>query len=486
MDLAPAAGDDRGAGGAATAAARRRYLFVTGQLAKGALETTLGGLSAGFDWRVEALRIKVAALLTTDYLKSTLKAAMKRPECDAVYLPGLCQADPGALESVFGVPFRKGPPDLRDLPAFFGEKAEAYRPDGDHALTILAEINDVHALSDEAILETAGRYRRSGADVIDLGCSPEHPVRDLGRIVRLLREAGHRVSVDTFDEDEALSGDEAGAEYLLSLNSDNMSLAGRIRAVTVVIPDHGEGIPSLLRNVEEARRRGVDRLIVDPVLDPIHFGFAASLRRYCEAREALPDTEMLMGVGNLTELTEADSTGVNALLLGLMSELRIGFALTTEVAAWARGAVRELDCGRRMMHHARRHGSLPKGFDHRLVTTRDVRRTRPSEDELRAMQRQLTDRNFRIETDGESIFVFNADRFVKDDNIRDIFPRLGVDDDASHAFYLGRELMKADLARRLGKKYIQGEPLHWGYLSWSEEEAGEHARRRRAPARARR
>jgi len=194
-----------------------------------------------------------------------------------------------------------------------------------------------------------------------------------------------------------------------------------------------------------------------------------------------------MGVGNLTELTEADSTGVNALLLGVMSELRVTHALTTEVAAWTRGSVKEIDCGRRMMHHARHRGTLPKGFDDRLVTTRDERLTRPNEPELRDMQARLTDRNFRIETDGESIYVFNSERFVKQTDIRDIFPRLGVTTDASHAFYLGRELMKADLARRLGKKYIQGEPLHWGYLTYVEDEkGGGHAGARRAAAKLRR
>ncbi|HEU4402463.1 MAG TPA: DUF6513 domain-containing protein [Candidatus Polarisedimenticolia bacterium] len=454
-----------------------QYLFVTGQLAKEGLERMLGAWRAGFSWRVEALRIKVAALMTTDYLKATLTP----PRCDAVYLPGLSQADEQELQRRFGVEFRKGPKDLRDLPAFFGEKAESYRPDGEHALTLLAEINDIHRLDDAAILEAAGRYREAGADVIDLGCSPEHPRDDLGRIVGLLRERGFRVSVDTFNEKEALAGDAAGAEYLLSLNSETMHLAGRLRAVPVVIPDHGQGLPSLLRNVRAARRHGARRLIVDPVLDPIHFGFTASLRRFAEAREALPGEEMLMGVGNLTELTEADSTGVNAVLLGVMSELNVGYALTTEVAPWALGSVRELDSGRRLMHHAKGRGALPKGFDHRLVTTRDVRLTRPTESELRRLQERVTDRNFRIETDGESIFVFNCERFVKRAHLRDIFPLLGVED-SSHAFYLGRELMKADLARHLGKKYIQGEPLHWGYLTYAEPEAADHAPRARRTA----
>jgi dihydropteroate synthase-like protein len=453
---------------------------VTGQLARGALERTLAGLEAPCAWRIEALRIKVAALLTTDYLRATLPP----PAADEVVLPGLCQADTGELGRVFGVPFTKGPKDLRDLPAHLGRPRETYRPAGDHDLTILAEINDVWRLTDGQILAAAERYRAAGADIIDLGCSPEHPISDLGRIVRLLRERGFRVSADTFNEDEALSADAAGAEMLLSLNSTNLHLAGRLEnAVPVVIPDAGEGLVSLDRNAEEARRRGAERVVLDPVLEPIPFGFAASIRRYLEAREAHPDTDLLMGVGNLTELTAADSAGVNAVLLGIMSELGIRFALTTEVAAWALGSVRELDCGRRMMHHARRHAILPKGFDDRLVTTRDVRLTRPTEPELRDMQGRLTDRNFRIETDGEAIYVFNSERFEKDTDIRALFPRLGVDDDGSHAFYLGRELMKADIARRLGKKYIQGEPLHWGYLTWTEAEAGDHARR---PARRRR
>jgi dihydropteroate synthase len=463
---------------------------VTGQLAHEGLQRTLAGLETVLDARIEALRIKVAALMTTDYLRATLRNVPTG--CEAVYLPGLCQADPDALGSRLGVPVRKGPKDLRDLPEFFGGPAAAYDPDGDQALTILAEINDVHRLSDEEILLTAERHRDEGADVIDLGCHPEHPIRDLGRVVALLRERGYRVSVDTFDEREALSGDEAGAEFLLSLNGQNLQLAGRLRGVPVVIPDHGEGVASLLRNVQEARRRGARRLIADAVLDPIHFGFATSLRRFCEARDALPGVEMLMGVGNLTELTAADTTGVNALLLGIMSELEIGFALTTEVAPWARGSVRELDCGRRMMYDAWRRGALPKGYDDRLVTTREARLTRPQEAELRALQARLTDRNFRIETDGEAVYVFNAEQFVRGTSIRDIFARLRFDGDASHAFYLGREMMKADLARHLGKKYIQGEPLSWGYLTYAEEEGGDHARpgataaglppRRRAPA----
>jgi dihydropteroate synthase-like protein len=438
-------------------------LLVTGQLALPALETTLARIPEGPNGRrIAPLRIKVAALLTTDYLRNTL-----HPDPgERIVLPGLCQADTRALAAHFGVPVVKGPKDLRDLPAFFGGEDETYDPQGPHDLTLLAEINDVFRLEERQVLEAADRLRAAGADVIDLGCSPEHPIADLGPLVRALRSEGHRVSADTFDEREALTADAAGAEFLLSVDGRNLALASRLQsAVPVVLPDPGEGVPSLVRNVAAARAHGAKRILADAVLDPIHFGFAASLRRFVEAREALPDVELLMGVGNLTELTEADSTGVNALLCGVMSELGIRYALTTEVAAWARGSVREIDCARRLMHHARGRRSLPKGFDRRLVTTRDARLSLPREAELRDIQARLTDRNYRIDTDGEAIFVYNCERFVRTTDVSAVFPALAVDDDAAHAFYLGRELMKADIARRLGKKYIQGEPLDWGYLT---------------------
>jgi hypothetical protein len=44
----------------------------------------------------------------------------------------------------------------------------------------------------------------------------------------------------------------------------------------------------------------------------------------------------------------------------------------------------------------------------------------------------------------------------------DLFPRLGVEADGAHAFYLGYELAKAEIALRLGKRYVQDEPLRWG------------------------
>src|SRR6185436_2891017 len=232
-------------------------------------------------------------------------------------------------------------------------------------------------------------------------------------------------------------------------------------ATFVVIPDFGGGLDSLDRSMETLERWRV-RFIADPVLEPIGFGFAESLHRYYEVRRRWPRAEMLMGIANLTELTEADTTGMTALLMGYCQELGIRHVLTTEEIPWARGATREADVARRLMHYAVSRKSLPKHVDGRLLTVKDADTAAYGEPELRRMQAQITDLDYRIFTDGERIHVFNAERFVSGTDITEIFGQLDVEE-ATHAFYLGKELLKASLALRLGKTYRQEAPLSWGY-----------------------
>jgi dihydropteroate synthase len=219
------------------------------------------------------------------------------------------------------------------------------------------------------------------------------------------------------------------------------------------------------------------------VIEPVGFGFAAALDRYVEVRARHPGAEMLMGIGNITELTDADTTGMNALLIGFCQELSIRHVLTTEVIPWARGAVREVDVARRLMYAARRRGVLPKHIDDRLLTVKDARPKHYTEAELRALHQAITDPNFRIATTQDAICVFNNRLFVSGTDIQALFEQLPVED-PGHAFYLGKELMKARLALLLGKTYVQEQPLRWGYLTPEGEETPHRRVRiegRRAP-----
>ena len=436
-----------------------KILFVTGKLAAPLLRDTLERMQAQFEYDVAVLGISVAALMTTDWVARFLKVP---PEVDLILLPGHTQGDLALLERRFDVHAERGPKDLRQLPEHFG-MAAAQADYGAYDIQVLAEINDAPSLPLPDLLRRADGFAASGADIIDVGCTKGRPFPALAETVAALRAKGYRVSVDSFEPGEIRAAVAAGAEMVLSVNGSNLELARELAATLVVIPDFGAGLESLYRNVETLAGWGA-RFVVDPVLEPIGFGFADSIRRYHEVRVRYPDAEMLMGVANLTELTEADTTGTTALLLGYCQELGIRHVLTTEEIAWARGAVRETDIARRLMHYAVRKKSLPKHVDSRLVTTRDPSMAVYSEGELRRMQAQITDLDYRIFTDKELIHVFNAERFVSGIDISEIFAQLDVAE-PSHAFYLGKELMKARLAVTLGKTYRQEGELSWGYLT---------------------
>jgi dihydropteroate synthase len=182
-----------------------------------------------------------------------------------------------------------------------------------------------------------------------------------------------------------------------------------------------------------------------------------------------------MGIGNLTELTAADTTGVNAILIAICQELGIRTVLTTEVINWARGSVREVDVARRLMHYAVTRRTVPKHVDDRLVTIKDPQVHAFTGEELAQLEARVTDGNFRIFTDGKGIAVFNNERHVRGTDIQDIFARLDVDD-PTHAFYLGKELARASIALALGKTYRQEGSLRWGYLTPEEDANAEHVR----------
>jgi dihydropteroate synthase-like protein len=436
---------------------------VTGKLAAPALRETLRRAQLPFDYDVAVMKITVAALMTPAWIARRLEVP---PAVTRIMIPGLCEGDPAVLSDEVGIPAEKGPADLKRLPAFFGQ-ADARSRYGARDIRVFAEINNVPRLDRDTILAAATYYRDAGADVIDLGLSLDRTWLDDGpEVIADLKARGLALSIDTLDPDEILMADAAGVDYVLSLNGHNRHIAEQLRATPVLIPDTPDDLDSLDATI--AHLRELDKpFLVDPIVEPIGSGFAASLGRYLETRRRHPDVEMLMGIGNLTELTEADSTGVTAMLIGFCQELGIRNVLTTEVIDWARGAVREAILAAKLMHFAQQEGTPPKHVDGRLLTIKDEDFRPYTEAELRELQASITDPNVRIFADAEWIYAFNADVFVKGTDINQIFDELGVDEH-THAFYLGKELMKAAIARGLGKNYRQESPLDWGYLTFDE------------------
>ncbi|HLJ19671.1 MAG TPA: DUF6513 domain-containing protein [Stellaceae bacterium] len=436
-----------------------RILFLTGHLAEGRLRRVLAEMnSADFVWDVRDIGVQVAALMTADIARRRLPRGEVR--ADRVFVPGFCAGDLDALSAEWGVPVVRGPDDLHDIPAHFGQ-ARAGIDLTQHGVRLFAEIVDAPKLSVAQILSEARAFAEQGADVIDVGCLPATPFGHLEESVSALRAAGFAVSIDSADPDELRRGSRAGADFVLSLSEATLSLVEEMSAIPVLVPVQSGDLGSLSRAAETLAKAGRP-CILDPVLEPIPFGFMASLMRYGELRQRLPEARVLMGVGNLTELTEADTAGINALLFGMIAELGITDVLMVQKSPHCRTAIREADRARRIMHAAKLLGRLPVAIDRGLSCLRDRKPQSSTLEEIAETARAVRDANFRIEVAEDGIHVYNRDGHHVSRDAFDLYPKLGVEADGAHAFYLGAELAKAQTAFELGKRYVQDEPLDWG------------------------
>jgi len=451
-----------------------RILLITGRLAEGLARQVAQRLSSQFSIEIKVVGISVAALMHVEWLRRKLTIDGKY---DRVVVPGWCQGELDELTSHYQIPFERGPKELLDLPEYLTGKQREPVELNAYDIEILAEINHAPRLSLAEILAQSKQYRKSGADLIDLGCIPGETWQEIAHAVAMLRDEGFRISVDSFDQQEVAQAVTAGAELVLSCNQSNVGWLKELPVESVVIPDQTNDLASFHETIEELSEANRTYRL-DPILEPIGFQFAASLGRYYEVRRRYPDTPMMMGIGNLTEMTEVDSAGANVLLAAICQELTIHSVLTTEVINWARSSVQEFDLARKLVKHAIDHKTLPKHVDSQLVMLRDRKVTELGDEGLRQLAAQLKDPNYRIFVERGEIHVMNRDGYWHGSEPFELFDQFSQDAklDASHAFYLGYELSKAMTALALRKQYRQDQALQWGFLTIPEVSA--HERRR--------
>jgi dihydropteroate synthase-like protein len=450
---------------------REHIHFVTGRLAEPALRATAEDLAArlDFSFTVDVLPITVAALMTTTWVAARMQAPA---EATRVILPGYCLGDLASVQEKTSAPVERGPRDLRRLPEYFGRSPANEDDYGAYDIEIIAEINHAPRLTLDEILRLAAKSAVDGADAIDVGCEPGDAWPGVYDCVRALRDAGRRVSIDSMNPREIADAARAGAELVLSVNGTNRNAAADWGCEVVAIPDDPRTLAGLDATVERLAAKNVP-FRLDPIVEPIGCGFAASLGRYLEVRRRYPQSPMMMGIGNLTELTDADSAGVNVLLLGFCQELSIGSVLTTEVIPWAQSSVRECDLARRLVHYAVNKGLPPKRVEPRLVMLRDPRTFEHGDERLDELAARIKDHNYRLFAERGQAHVVAAGLHLADADPFRLFEQLlatGAKNlDPAHAFYLGYELCKAVTALTLGKDYRQDEALDWGFLTRREE-----------------
>lgn len=438
-----------------------KYLLITGQIAQHALAKATEKIKDR-SLEIKPLSCTVAALMTTEFIAKELVRQGGLGSDETIVIPGLCQGSLQPICEATGCKVLRGPNDLMDLPSYFAAEQKVSPEEFHSPIKIIAEIVNAPRMSEKEIIEKAFYFSANGADIIDIGGDLDQPFPRLQEVIKTLKKEGFQVSVDSHQKEDILAAHQAGADLILSFTSRNLEIAKGLDCQVVVIPDDGENLDSLYRNIEKLEQWQVS-YIVDPILPPLAMGLTFGLGRYLNVRKELPGCEMLMGLGNVTELIDADSTGINALLTGIACEIGIKYILTTEVSHRARGAVKEITLARRLVHQAMMEGRIPKHLDDSLLTIKDPTGNSYNREELWKMHQVIRDKNYRIFV-YDQIYVFNAHHFYHGNSAQEIFPKLNIQD-ASHAFYLGRELGKAEIALQLGKKYVQDNPLRWGYLS---------------------
>jgi hypothetical protein len=124
--------------------------------------------------------------------------------------------------------------------------------------------------------------------------------------------------------------------------------------------------------------------------------------------------------------------------------------------------VQETDAARRLMFAAREESSLPSQIDASLLCLHDRKPFPADAAEIAETASAVADDNFRIEAAEDGVHIYNRQGHHIGADPFDLYPRLSVESDGGHAFYLGFELAKAHIAWQLGKRYVQDRPLDWG------------------------
>ena len=521
-----------------------RVLIVTGMMAEEIVKRHAS--EAGPDVDVMTLPVSVAAFITPEYAAKALRAR-KVKDYDLILMPGAVQGDVSPVEDATGISTFKGPLHAADIAFVLGlteeielsktvpaselvreairERAmteveevdrnwrEVLDEHGgliigaeDHVvpvgrafpMRIVAEIVNAPMLGFEAVRRRALYYEAEGADIIDIGMLAGRPMpEEVQGIIEAVRASVDLpVSIDTLEPSEIEAAVDAGVDLVLSVDSGNMEeVASAVSDIPVVVLPSNmregrmprrarERVAALRDNIERARGLGMERVIADPVLEPtLHPGLMESLKAYQLFRHLDGETPMLFGLGNVTELIDVDSTGVNGLLAAVACEVGADLLFTPEFSPKARGSVRELATASRMMFLGRRRGTVPKDLGVDLLLLKEKRWREVPYD--RGIERRAevveaggdgafdADRAgwFKIEVDREggliaaTHFPFgekDPDVVVRGKGAREVYLTIIRRDLVSkldHAAYLGRELEKAEMALRLGRAYVQDEEL---------------------------
>lgn len=468
-------------------------LFPTGRQTKDSLASALAGVS---DFTYEIIITgEIASFLTPKALEKILQ----EHEADAVVVSGMCTADFSSVSSSTGVPVYLGTRHAADMrltvPLILDGKLsktkaadvmldnekraaaleklvsmeEEARAEftirgvkfgGDSRIKVLSEIMDAHRV--ESLRLVAETALKNGADGVDLGFGFDATESDVIRCFKELESLDCVLSVDTLSP-ELIRASLFRADIVFSLTAATIPyLADDIKksgAVSVVISRDGV---SLEETIAMAKEQGLEKIIADPLLQPPLSGMTASLAGF------LPDfgVSKVMGCVNVTELFDADSPGICAILAAAAAECGCSAVLISEHSDKTVGAIAEMKRAVSEMQLSRDR-PYPKDAGLDVFVIKEKRRRKeplPQYESIRDAEFHPKDLtydplgSFRIGVDSGKIIAVRRGKAIRGSTASEVFDEILAEGGVSlldHAAYLGRELYKAELAIRFGRSFEQ-------------------------------
>ena len=513
-------------------------LIITGNLAYPLVENVVKDVDE--DIIVHVANTQVAAFLTPNQIINEVKNnfSSRLDEIDLILVPGLIKKGTSQIAEELGIPTFKGSTDGADLAMVISlldkiklsqdkpadrlieeeKRKEALKfiedfendeenkekllekpnnilirnlPVGeDFPMRVLAEIANAPFLSKEELIRKCQFFVDSGADMIDIGMAAGEDFSDIipDLIATLRPIVGDRpLSIDTLNPPEIKAACENGIDFVLSLDLGNYSEVidtlkeydipavllptNFTKGISPKTPD--ERVAAMEELIEKTK--GI-KYVADLILDPVNSSSIVESIIACNEFHKINPAPMFFGVGNVTELMDVDSGGVNALLTGIGMELGVSILFTPEESGKTYGSVRELAIASKMMFLAKHRNSIPKDLGINLVDYKDKRKrqdavevdtegleTISQKDPMKFVRDSKGSFKISIDYDNDEIIAVHfrknePDSVIVGKTAKEIYEEIIKKDLVTrmeHAAYLGSELKKAEIAMKLGKNYVQ-------------------------------
>jgi len=362
-------------------------------------------------------------------------------------------------------------------------------------MRVLGEIVHTPWLSNKELENKINYYIDSGADMIDLGMiSGETNTNDLKRIIKIARDITDKpISIDTLNTKELIKGIELDVDMILSVDGGNINelipyLKNGNTAVVCLPTNYKtnyvpETINDKITNLEKYTNILLDNnisVIGDIILEPLNnngCNFTESVIAYYEFKKR-NNIPLFFGVGNVSELFDCDSNGVNGLLSAISSEIGANILFTPEASGKCKFSIKELKIASKMAYLSKIRNSLLKDLGFNLINYKDKKFDEIityNNDNYKNIpiitatenEKQILDKgSFKIELDRENnniVVIYFDNRkipklIIKGKTPKEIYEtiiRNNLITKIDHCAYLGRELQKAEIALKIGKKYNQ-------------------------------